>query len=304
LKRFIKKLLHCPPALQLNRRRNKTYKIVTKKTLAHKETLFEVEAPDIAAKAQAGQFLIVVLNEKAERIPLTICGYDTKKGTVSFAFHEVGKSTKELGCLNEGDEIMNVTGPLGNPSEVKKFGKVLCIGGSIMIAPIILQIKAMKEAGNHVTTILGARNKDVMILENEAKTLSDKVYIATDDGSYGYKGLDFLKDLLKTEKFDRCVVMGPVVMMRDISEITRPYNIPTIVTMTPIMIDGMGMCGVCRVTVGGKMLFGCVDGPEFDGHQTDFAELILRQRTMLPEERVGSLLWETSGGCKCGRTKA
>jgi ferredoxin--NADP+ reductase len=263
-----------------------------------------VEAPDIAAKAQAGQFLIVVLNEKAERIPLTICGYDTKKGTVSFAFHEVGKSTKELGCLNEGDEIMNVTGPLGNPSEVKKFGKVLCIGGSIMIAPIILQIKAMKEAGNHVTTILGARNKDVMILENEAKTLSDKVYIATDDGSYGYKGLDFLKDLLKTEKFDRCVVMGPVVMMRDISEITRPYNIPTIVTMTPIMIDGMGMCGVCRVTVGGKMLFGCVDGPEFDGHQTDFAELILRQRTMLPEERVGSLLWETSGGCKCGRTKA
>ncbi len=263
-----------------------------------------MEAPDIAAKAQAGQFLIVVLNEKAERIPLTICGYDTKKGTVSFAFHEVGKSTKELGCLNEGDEIMNVTGPLGNPSEVKKFGKVLCIGGSIMIAPIILQIKAMKEAGNHVTTILGARNKDVMILENEAKTLSDKVYIATDDGSYGYKGLDFLKDLLKTEKFDRCVVMGPVVMMRDISEITRPYNIPTIVTMTPIMIDGMGMCGVCRVTVGGKMLFGCVDGPEFDGHQTDFAELILRQRTMLPEERVGSLLWETSGGCKCGRTKA
>jgi ferredoxin--NADP+ reductase len=263
-----------------------------------------VEAPDIAAKAQAGQFLIVVLNEKAERIPLTICGYDTKKGTVSFAFHEVGKSTKELGCLNEGDEIMNVTGPLGNPSEVKKFGKVLCIGGSIMIAPIILQIKAMKEAGNHVTTILGARNKDVMILENEAKLLSDKVYVATDDGSYGYTGLDFLKDLLKTEKFDRCVVMGPVVMMRDVSEITRPYNIPTIVTMTPIMIDGMGMCGVCRVTVGGKMLFGCVDGPEFDGHQTDFAELILRQRTMLPEERVGSLLWETSGGCKCGRTKA
>jgi ferredoxin--NADP+ reductase len=246
----------------------------------------------------------VVLNEKAERIPLTICGYDTKKGTVSFAFHEVGKSTKELGCLNEGDEIMNVTGPLGNPSEVKKFGKVLCVGGSIMIAPIILQIKAMKEAGNHVTTILGARNKDVMILEKEAKAMSDKVYVATDDGSYGYKGLAFLKELLKTEKFDRCVVMGPVVMMRDVSEITRPYNIPTIVTMTPIMIDGMGMCGVCRVTVGGKMLFGCVDGPEFDGHQTDFAELILRQRTMLPEERVGSLLWETSGGCKCGRNKA
>jgi ferredoxin/flavodoxin---NADP+ reductase len=199
---------------------------------------------------------------------------------------------------------MNVTGPLGNPSEVKKYGKVLCVGGSIMIAPLLLQVKAMKEAGNKVTTVLGTRTKDFMIMEKEAKALSDKVYVATDDGSYGNKGLGFLKDLLKREKFDRCVVMGPVVMMRDVSEITKPFGIPTIVTLTPIMIDGMGMCGVCRVTVGGKMLFGCVDGPEFDGHQTDFAELILRQRTMLPEERLGSLLWEASGGCKCGRNKA
>ncbi|MCW4017634.1 MAG: sulfide/dihydroorotate dehydrogenase-like FAD/NAD-binding protein [Candidatus Bathyarchaeota archaeon] len=278
--------------------------MVTKKTLAHKETLFEVEAPDIAAKAQAGQFLIVVPHEKGERIPLTICDYDTQKGTVSFAFHEVGKTTKELGCYNVGDNLLNVTGPLGNPSEVKNFGKVLCVGGSIMIAPIILQIKAMKEAGNNVTTILGARIKDAMIMEKEAKELSDKVYVATDDGSYGYKGLDFLKDLLKTEKFDRCVVMGPVVLMRDVSEITKPYGIPTIITLTPVMIDGMGMCGVCRVTVGGKMLFGCVDGPEFDGHLTDFEELIQRQRQMLPEERLSSLVWETSGGCKCGRNKA
>ena len=283
---------------------SKTYKIVSKKTLAHKETLFEVEAPDVAAKSQAGQFLIVVPHEKGERVPLTISGYDTKKGTVSFAFHEVGKTTKELGCFNAGDSILNVTGPLGNPSEVKKFGKVLCVGGSIMIAPLLLQVKAMKEAGNQVTTVLGARTKDFMIMEKEAKAMSDKVYLATDDGSYGNKGLDFLKELLKTEKFDRCVVMGPVVMMRDVSEITKPHNIPTVVTLTPIMIDGMGMCGVCRVTVGGKMLFGCVDGPEFDGHQTNFEELILRQRTMLPEERLGSLLWETSGGCKCGRNKA
>ncbi len=173
-----------------------------------------------------------------------------------------------------------------------------------MIAPLLLQVKAMKDAGNHVTTILGARIKEAMIMEKEANAMSDKVYVATDDGSYGYKGLYFLKDLLKTEKFDRCVVMGPVVMMRDVSAITKPYGIPTIITLTPVMIDGMGMCGVCRVTVGGKMLFGCVDGPEFDGHQTDFEELIMRQRTMLPEERVGSLLWETSGGCKCGRNKA
>ena len=281
---------------------SKTYKIVSTKTLAHKETLFEVEAPDIAAKAQAGQFVIVVPHAKSERVPLTISGYDTKKGTVSFAFHEVGKTTKELGCYSAGECLLNVTGPLGNPSEVKKFGKVLCVGGSIMIAPLLLQVKAMKAAGNQVTTVLGAKTKDSIIMEKEAKAISDKVYTATDDGSYGNKGLDFLKDLLKKEKFDRCVVMGPVVMMKDVSEITKPLGIPTVVTLTPIMIDGMGMCGVCRVTVGGKMKFGCVDGPEFDGHQTNFEELILRQRTMLPEERLGSLLWETSGGCKCGRS--
>jgi ferredoxin--NADP+ reductase len=283
---------------------SKTYKIVSKKELAHKEILFEVSAPDIAAKAKAGQFIIVVPNDHGERIPLTICGYDAKKGTVSFAFHEVGKTTKALGCLNEGDCLLNVTGPLGNPSEIKKFGKVLCVGGSIMIAPMLLQVKAMKEAGNHVTAVLGCRSKDFLFMENEAKALSDKVYVASDDGTIGYKGLDFLKDLLRTEKFDRCVVLGPVVMMRDVSEITKPYGIPTIVTVTPIMIDGMGMCGVCRVTVAGKMQFGCVDGPEFDGHQVDFDGLIQRQRLMLPEERLSSMLWEMHGGCKCGRNKA
>jgi ferredoxin/flavodoxin---NADP+ reductase len=263
-----------------------------------------VEAPDIAAKSQAGQFLIVIHGKSGERIPLTICGYDIAKGTVSFAFHEVGKTTKGLGCLNEGEDIDNVTGPLGNPSEIKNFGKVLCVGGSVMIAPLLLQAKAMKEAGNHVTTIIGARTKEFLMLEDEANHYSDMVYLSTDDGSIGYKGLDFLKDLLTKEKFDRCVVMGPVILMKDVSAITKPYNIPTIVTLTPIMIDGMGMCGVCRVTVDGKMLFGCVDGPEFDGHKTDFDELILRQRTMLPEERLSSVLWEMSGGCKCGRNKA
>ena len=224
------------------------------------------------------------------------------KGTVSFAFHEVGKTTKALGLLEQGESIDNVTGPLGNPSEIKNFGKVLCVGGSVMIAPLLLQAKAMKAAGNNVTTILGARTEAFIMMQDEAKKYSDKVYIATDDGSAGYKGLDFLKDLLKKEKFDRCVVMGPVIMMKDVSEITKPYGIPTIVTLTPIMIDGMGMCGVCRVTVGGKMMFGCVDGPEFDGHQTDFNELILRQRTMLPEERLSSVLFEMHGGCKCGRS--
>jgi len=278
------------------------YKIVAKKELAPKETLFEIEAPDIAAKAQPGQFVIVIIGEKGERVPLTICDYDKAKGTVSFAFHEVGKTTKELGNLAEGDSLENVTGPLGNPSEIKNYGKVLCVGGSIMIAPLLLQAKAMKEAGNSVTTVLGARIKDVMFMEDEAKAVSDKVYVATDDGSEGYKGLDFLRDLLKTEKFDRCVALGPVVMMKKVSEITKPYGIPTIVTLTPLMVDGMGMCGVCRVTVGGKMLFACVDGPEFDGHLVDFDELVTRQRMFLPEERLSSVLYEI-GGCKCGRNK-
>jgi len=285
------------------RRRNETYKIVATKELAPKEKLLEVEAPDIAAKAQPGQFVIVIVDEKGERIPLTICGYDRAKGTVSFAFHEVGKTTKELGVLCEGDCLENVTGPLGNASEIKNYGKVLCVGGSIMIAPLLLQVKAMKEAGNSVTAVLGARIKDVLMMEDEAKAMSDKLYIATDDGSKGYQGLDFLKELLKTEKFDHCVAMGPVVMMKTVSEITKPFGIPTIITVTPLMVDGMGMCGVCRVTVGGKMKFGCIDGPEFDGHQVDFEELVKRQRMFLPEERLSSVLWEI-GGCKCGRNKA
>lgn len=277
------------------------YRISSKRRLAYKKTLFEVEAPDIAAKARPGQFLIVIAREGGERVPLTICDYDEQKGTVSFASHEVGKTTKELGTFNQGDCLFNVTGPLGNPSEVRNFGRVLCVGGSIMIAPILLQARAMKAAGNHVTTVLGCRGDEFLFMKEEAMAISDKVHVASDDGTAGEKGMDFLKDLLMKERFDRCVAMGPVVMMKWVSEITKPYGIPTVVTLTPIMIDGMGMCGVCRVTVGGRMMFGCVDGPEFDGHQTNFDELIMRQRTMLPEERLSSVLWETNGGCRCER---
>jgi ferredoxin--NADP+ reductase len=222
---------------------------------------------------------------------------------VSFAFHEVGKTTKELGLLCEGECVENLTGPLGNPSEIKKFGKVLCVGGSVMIAPLLLQVKAMREAGNSVTTVLGARGKEFLMLEDEAKAISDEFYVATDDGSKGYQGLDFLKDLIEKGKFDRCVTMGPVVMMQTVSDITKPFGVPTVVTLTPVMIDGMGMCGVCRVFVDGKMQFGCIDGPEFDGHQVDFEGLIKRQRLFLPEERLTSVLWEI-GGCACGRNKA
>ncbi len=277
------------------------YRIVSKERLAHKQTLFEVEAPEIAAKAQPGQFLIVIPTERGERVPLTICDYEADKGTVSFAFHEVGKTTKEMGTFEKGDRLFNVTGPLGNPSEIKKYGRVLCVGGGIMIAPVLLQANAMKAAGNHVTTVLGSRSEEFLFMKEKAANVSDEVHLATDDGSIGEKGLEFLTDLLKKERFDRCVVMGPVVMMKMVSEITRPFNIPTMVSLTPIMIDGMGMCGVCRVTVGGNMLFGCVDGPEFDGHLTNFDELIKRQRTMLPEERLSSILWEKKGRCKCER---
>lgn len=274
------------------------YKIITKKELAPKIKQFEVYAPEMAEKAKPGQFVMLIMGEKGERVPLTIAGYDSKKGTVVFAFNEVGKTTKQLGFLNEGDYIENVAGPLGNPSEIKCFGKVLCIGGGVMIAPMLLQVQALREAGNEITTIIGARIKELLFFEKEMKALSHRFYVATDDGSKGLKGLSFLKDVLEREKFDRCVAMGPVVMMKDACEITKPFGIPTFVTLTPIMVDGMGMCGVCRVTVGGKTKFACVDGPEFDGHNVDFDELISRQRMFLPEERFSSFLWEGLGG-KC-----
>ena len=276
------------------------YKISAKRELAPKIKLFEVCAPEMAEKAQPGQFIILITHEKGERIPLTLAGYNAKKGTITFAFNEVGKTTKQLGCLKQGDCISTITGPLGVPSEIKNFGRVLCVAGGVMIAPMLLQVKALKQAGNSITTVVGARIKELLFFEHEMKALSDKLYVATDDGSKGYKGLGFLKEILAKEKFDRCITQGPVVMMKDVSEITKPFGIPTIVALTPIMVDGMGMCGVCRVTVGGKMKFGCVDGPEFDGHKIDFDELISRQRMFLPEERLSSLLWEMRGGCSCG----
>ena len=276
------------------------YKIVAKRELAPKIKLFEVHAPEMAEKARPGQFIILIINENGERIPLTIAGYDAAKGTISFGFNEVGKTTKQLGLLKEGDCIWNITGPLGVPSEIRNYGKVLCVAGGVMTAPMLLQVRALCESGNQVTTVVGARIKQLLFFEDEMKALSDKLFVATDDGSKGYKGLDFLKDVLKNEKFDRCVAYGPVVMMKNVSEITKPFGVPTVVSLTPIMVDGMGMCGVCRVTVGGKMKFGCVDGPEFDGHGVDYDELINRQRMFLPEERLSSLLWEMRGGCNCG----
>jgi ferredoxin--NADP+ reductase len=274
----------------------KGYKIVVRRELAPKIKLFEVSAPEIARKAKPGQFLILMVEENGERIPLTIAGYDAAKGTVSFVFNEVGKTTKQLGCFEKGDIIPNMAGPLGTPSEINKFGRVLCVGGGVMIAPLYLQVQALRQVGNEVVTVIGARIKDLIIFEKAMKEASHEFYVATDDGSKGYKGLGFLEGLLKTKKFDRAVVMGPVVMMKKVSELTRPFGVPTFVTLTPIMVDGMGMCGVCRVTVGNETKFACVDGPEFDGHKVDFDQLIRRQRIFSSEERFSSLLWEHPGG--------
>jgi len=272
--------------------------------LAPKIKYLEVEAREIAEKARPGQFIILVIDEKGERKPLTIARLDIKKGTISFAFNEVGQTTKRLGCLNTGDCVANITGPLGKPSEIKNFGRVLCIGGGVMIAPMLLQVYALKEAGNTVTAVIAARIKDLLFFEDEMKRAANSFFVATDDGSKGFQGLDFLKEILEKEKFDRCIVYGPVVMMKTVSEITKLFKTPTVVTLTPIMIDGMGMCGVCRVTVRGEMKFGCVDGPEFDGHLVDFDELVNRQRIFLPEERLSSFIWEFQGGCACDRKQA
>ena len=277
------------------------YKIVAKQELAPKIKLFEVSAPDVAAKANPGQFVILRVCETGERIPITLVDSDAKKGTITLVFNEVGKTTKQFGLLDQGDYIPNIAGPLGNPSEIQRFGTVLCVGGGVMIAPLLFQVSALRKAGNKIITVIGARIKDLLIFEKEMEELSDEFYVATDDGSKGYKGLDFLKDVINKRKIDRVIAMGPVVMLKTVAEMTKPLGIKTIVTLTPIMVDGMGMCGACRVSVAGETKFACVDGPEFDGHQVDFDQLIKRQRMYLPEERLSALFHERLGGIKLGR---
>ena len=274
------------------------YRIVAKRELAPKIKLFEVSAPDIAVKANPGQFVILRVCETGERIPLNLADSNTRKGTITFVFNEVGKTTEQLGTLNQGDHILNVAGPLGNPSEIKRFGTVLCVGGGAMTAPLFFEGSALRKAGNKIITVIGARIKDLLIFEKEMKEVSDEFYVATDDSSKGYKGLDFLREILSKQKIDRVIAMGPVVMLKTVSEMTKSFGIKTVVTLMPIMVDGMGMCGACRVSVAGETKFACVDGPEFDGHQVDFDQLIKRQRMYLPEERLSALFHERVGGIK------
>ena len=276
------------------------YEIVTKRELVPKIYLIEVSAAEVAKKAKPGQFVILRLDEKGERVPLTIAGCDLGKGTVTVAFHALGRSTKKLAEMKEGDSILDLVGPLGNPTEIDKFGRVLCVAGGVWCAPLRFVAQALREKGNEVVIVAAGRTKDTLIFEKELKELSDEFYVATDDGSKGYQGLDFLKDLLKTQKFDHAMAMGQVVLLQTVTEITRPYNLKTMVTLASIMVDGMGMCGACRVTVAGETKFACMDGPEFGGHQVDFEELIRRQRVYLPEERMASMLYEKLGGMKRG----
>jgi len=268
-------------------------RITDKKEIARDITRITVEAPQIAERARAGQFVVVILDEKGERIPLTLADWDSDKGTISLIFQKVGFSTKKLGALNIDDSIAHLLGPLGHPTEIKDVGTVVCIGGGVGIAEVYPVSRAFKDAGNRVVGIIGARCRDLVILEKEMQDVCDELFITTDDGSYGRKGFvtDILKELFgviekstHTKYPDLVYAIGPLPMMMAVSQITRDYKIKTIVSLNPIMVDATGMCGSCRCTVGGKTVFGCVDGPDFDAHQVDFEELQKRLKLFESEE--------------------
>ncbi|MEE8325385.1 MAG: sulfide/dihydroorotate dehydrogenase-like FAD/NAD-binding protein [Candidatus Humimicrobiaceae bacterium] len=284
------------------------FKIIDKKELAEGIAQFEVDAPFIAKKAIAGQFVVIRVHEEGERVPLTIAAYDREKGTIMLVSMRVGKSTALLAELKKGDSILDVVGPLGNASEIEDFGKVICVGGGVGIAPVLPIAKELKAAGNYVVSVIGAKTKDMLILEDEMGEVSDELHICTDDGSLGYKGFvsgfleDYLKENLigkdpKKTNIERCIAIGPALMMASVAKVTKPFNLKTIVSLNSIMVDGTGMCGACRVAVGGKTKFVCVDGPEFDAHEVDFELLISRQRIYCDQEGVCYDLYEEE--CKC-----
>ncbi|WBY63413.1 sulfide/dihydroorotate dehydrogenase-like FAD/NAD-binding protein [Thermocaproicibacter melissae] len=264
------------------------FQILQKRKLNDSMTLMVIDAPFIAKKAQAGEFIILRVNEHGERIPLTIADYDREKGTVTIIYQIVGKTTMLLDQLGEGDALLDFIGPLGKPSNLTDYKKAAVIGGGAGCAIAYPQAKALHAQGTEVDMIAGFRNKNLIILEDEMRSVSDKLIVMTDDGSNGHKG--FVTDALREQieggaNYDVVVAIGPLVMMRAVSELTKKYGIKTIVSMNPIMIDGTGMCGGCRLTVGGKTKFACVDGPDFDGHEVDFDEAIKRSRTYYEMER-------------------
>ena len=264
------------------------FKILGKQRLYENIVKIDVEAPLIAERAKAGQFITLRIDENGERIPLTIADTDAKR-SITIVFQEVGASTKMLGRLELGDAILDILGPLGHPTEVEKFGTVVCIGGGVGIAVVHPVVKAMKAKGNKVITIIGSRCEDALIYRKENQAHSNEFFITTDDGSCGRKGFvsDELKQLIeKGEKIDRVIAIGPVPMMKSVSNVTKSHNIKTIVSLNPLMLDATGMCGVCRVTVGGEVKFTCVDGPEFDGHKVDYDELTTRLNQYKDKEKI------------------
>jgi NAD(P)H-flavin reductase len=265
------------------------FQILKKRELAENVDEFIVRAPLIAKKAKPGQFVIVRVTAKGERIPLTIADKDPEDGTITLMVQRVGKSTFHMSCFDEGNTLRDVVGPLGRPTEIGKWGHVVAVGGGLGLAPIHHIALGVKEAGNRLTTIMGFRRKDLIFWEDKMSVVSDRVIVTTNDGSYGMKGLvtDALLNLIeKGEKIDRVICAGPVPMMKAVAELTKDYGIPTIASLNPIMVDGTGMCGACRVTVGGEVKFACVDGPEFDAHQVDFDELMNRLRMFKDKEEL------------------
>ena len=263
------------------------FKIVKKRELAENVDEFVVEAPLIAQKAKPGQFVIIRVNAKGERIPLTIADKDPEAGTITLMVQRVGKSTYHLSCFDEGNSIRDVVGPLGRPTHLEKWGHVVAVGGGLGLAPIHHIAQGVKEAGNELTVIMGFRRKELIFWEERMEILADRVIVTTNDGSYGMKGLvtDALKNLLDSgTKVDMVICAGPVPMMKAVADLTKDYGVPTIASLNPIMVDGTGMCGACRVTVGGEVKFACVDGPEFDAHQVDFDELMNRLRMFREKE--------------------
>ena len=291
------------------------YQITKSRKLAENIYLMDVEAPRVAKYCQPGQFVIVKMDEKGERIPLTICDYDRKKGLVTIVFQTVGASTKRMTDLKEGDSFRDFVGPLGVPSELTnesvdelKKKKIVFVAGGVGTAPVYPQVKYLHELGVDVDVIVGAKTKDLVILEEEMEEVAGRLFITTDDGSYKNKGLvtDVLKKLVEEgNKYDLCVAIGPMIMMKFAALLTKELEIPTIVSMNPIMVDGTGMCGACRLTVGDKVKFACVDGPEFDGHLVNFDEAMKRQQIYKTEEGRAMLKLEEGdthhGGCgHCG----
>ncbi|HHV63620.1 MAG TPA: sulfide/dihydroorotate dehydrogenase-like FAD/NAD-binding protein [Peptococcaceae bacterium] len=276
------------------------YSIVKRRQLAESIVLLEVQAPAVAKKAKPGEFVIVRQKEDSERIPLTIMDFNPEKGTITIVIQEVGYSSALITRMQEGDAFLDFVGPLGQPTEIEKYGTVLCVGGGVGIAPVHPIARGLKEAGNKVISILGARSKDLLILEEEMRAVSDEVVITTDDGSYGIKGFvthGIQAVLDRGEKVDAIWAIGPIVMMKSVANFTKPLGIKTIVSMNPIMVDGTGMCGACRLDVGGETKFACVDGPEFDGHKVNF-DLAMKRAAFFRNEEA---LVYNNFKCQCAK---